>query len=370
MSISEANAQLAEARERFLHSVILDGQAVACVVQPAFEALSALVQRTGVGDMTDFMSGYGEHAETAMVHDMWAASRNRMSVDELVARHGYHGPNEGELSGRVWREDTGPLRSALAGWAAMADDADPVITERRKRDERLALEAQLKAALRRWQRPLAEVALWMAERGIPMRGVAKAAFLQSLDMSRACARRIGQLLAEQDKLDDAEDVFFLTVDEIASAPGADWKALVGSRRERHQQYLSMALPETWQGMPTPRIEASVSDVTELQGVGASAGVVEGRIRVILDPADPDAEIEPGEILVTRMTDPSWASLMFLSSALVVDIGGTFNHAAIIARELGIPCIVNTKNGSRALHTGDYCRIDGTAGTVQILERAT
>jgi len=369
MSLTEAIAQLADAREQFRRSVIRDGQAVACVVQPAFEALSALVEHTGAGDMTDFMSGYGEHAETAMVHDLWAASRHKLTVEELVARHGYHGPNEGELSGRVWREDTGPLRSALAGWAAMADDADPAIVEQRKRGERLQMEAKLIAALPRWQRPLAHVALRMAARGIPLRGVAKAAFLQSLDMARACARRIGSCLVEQGALDDPEDVFFLTVDEIASSPRDDWTGLVARRRERHRQYHAMALPETWQGIPTPRIDAVIENVTELQGVGASAGVVEGRVRVILDPADPDAEVEPGEILVTRMTDPSWASLMFLSSALVVDIGGTFNHAAIIARELGIPCIVNTKNGSRALHTGDYCRIDGTNGTVQILERA-
>ncbi len=369
MTYDEVVAQLAEARERFLRSVILDGQAVACVVQPAFEALSALIEHTGVGDLTALTSGYGDHAETAMVHDLWAASRGRLAEEEVVARHGYHGPSEGELSGRVWREDAAPLRSALTGWAAVSEESDPLIVEQRKRREREDLENRLVASLPTWQRPVAHLVLWMAERGTPMRGVAKAAFLQSLDMARACARRIGVLLAERGLLADPEDVFFLTVDEITAQRFDDLTALVARRRQRHEQYRAMALPETWQGMPTPREHVSTDGVTELQGVGASAGVVEGRVRVILDPADPDAEVEPGEILVTRMTDPSWASLMFLSSALVVDIGGTFNHAAIIAGELGIPCIVNTKDGSRALHTGDYCRIDGSTGTVKILERA-
>ncbi|ORA19914.1 PEP-utilizing enzyme [Mycobacterium arosiense] len=368
MSYAQAVAGLAEARERFRRSVILDGQAVACVVQPAFEALSALIARTGVGDLSDLMSGHGEHAETAMVHDLWAASRGRLTVEDVVARHGYHGPNEGELSGRVWREDSAPLRSALAGWASMADDADPAILEQRKRTERLELESRLIATLPIAQRPLAHLVLWMTARAIPMRGVAKAAFLQSLDMARACSRRIGACLAEQGVLADAEDVFFLTVEELAARQG-DWTDVVARRKERHRQYCAMDLPETWQGTPTAVAKASLGDITELHGVGASAGVVEGPVRVILDAADPDAEVEPGEILVTRMTDPSWASLMYVSSALVVDIGGTFNHAAIIARELGIPCIVNTKEGSRALRTGDYCRIDGTTGVVQILKRA-
>ena len=61
--------------------------------------------------------------------------------------------------------------------------------------------------------------------------------------------------------------------------------------------------------------------------------------------------------------------MFISKALVVDIGGTMSHAAVMARELGIPCVVNTKTGSRDLRTGDYCRVDGRTGTVEVLHRA-
>jgi pyruvate,water dikinase len=58
--------------------------------------------------------------------------------------------------------------------------------------------------------------------------------------------------------------------------------------------------------------------------------------------------------------------MFLSAALVVDIGGALSHAAVVARELGIPCVVNTRHGSRTLHTGDRVRVDGTTGTVEVL----
>jgi pyruvate,water dikinase len=105
----------------------------------------------------------------------------------------------------------------------------------------------------------------------------------------------------------------------------------------------------------------------IDGVGASPGVVEGLVRVVSDPADDT--IQPGEILVAPATDPSWASVMFISSALVVDIGGALSHAAIVARELGVPCVVNTKNGSRALRTGDLVRVDGSTGRVEILSRA-
>ncbi len=91
------------------------------------------------------------------------------------------------------------------------------------------------------------------------------------------------------------------------------------------------------------------------------------MRVVHDPAV--VEIEPGEILVASTTDPSWASIMFVSSALVVDIGSVLSHAAVVARELGLPCVVNTGNGTRVLRDGDLVRVDGSAGTVQLIKRA-
>jgi phosphoenolpyruvate synthase/pyruvate phosphate dikinase len=75
------------------------------------------------------------------------------------------------------------------------------------------------------------------------------------------------------------------------------------------------------------------------------------------------------VLVSSTTDPSWSSIMFISSALVVDIGGPLSHAAVVARELGVPCVVNTRDGTERLQTGDRVRVDGGTGTVEILQRA-
>jgi pyruvate,water dikinase len=108
------------------------------------------------------------------------------------------------------------------------------------------------------------------------------------------------------------------------------------------------------------------DDAVLTGIGVSAGTVEGVVRVVIDPAQ---ELKPDEILVAPTTDPSWSSIMFVSRALVVDIGGVLSHAAVVARELGLPCVVNTGTGTRRLRTGDRVRVDGKAGTVEILKRA-
>jgi pyruvate,water dikinase len=89
--------------------------------------------------------------------------------------------------------------------------------------------------------------------------------------------------------------------------------------------------------------------------------------VVLEPGDDD--IEPDEILVAHYTDPSWSSILFLASALVIDIGGRLSHAAVVSRELGVPCVADTRNGTKIIRTGDLIRVDGTAGTVTVLERA-
>jgi phosphoenolpyruvate synthase/pyruvate phosphate dikinase len=118
-----------------------------------------------------------------------------------------------------------------------------------------------------------------------------------------------------------------------------------------------------------KIEASDAAQTgdEIAGLAVSPGVVEGRARVVLDAAT--SELEPGEVLVCETTDPSWASLFLVASALVIDIGGALSHGAIVARELGVPCVINTRVGTRRLRTGDLLRVDGDAGMVTVLEAA-
>jgi phosphohistidine swiveling domain-containing protein len=103
------------------------------------------------------------------------------------------------------------------------------------------------------------------------------------------------------------------------------------------------------------------------GLGVSPGVTEGRARVVADPSTDD--IEPGEILVCETTDPSWAAYFLVAAGVVNDIGSAMSHGSIVAREVGIPCVTNTRNGTRVLRTGDLVRVDGVAGTVDVLSRA-
>ncbi len=351
----------------FRDTVTLQATLLMGSISPLYDALTGLVKKTGIGD-TGTLSGFGG-AEMDVIADIFAAARGSIDVQDVVRRHGFHGPLEGELSSTVWREDPSPLRALLAGYAARGAAADPHAQSQQRRAEAAETTAKLLAALPALQRPLVRALLKLAAKRIPMRGIPKRSFLQYFDVLRACAKRLGDLLAESGKLATAADVFYLTAEELFGPWPDNAKILVRQRRQRRAVYLAIGLPTEWQGMPQPVLaqptEGSTGDT--ITGIGVSPGIVEGRARVLLSPDF--AQVEPGEILVSPTTDPSWSSVMFISAGLVVDIGGALSHAAIVARELGLPCVVNTRHGSQALQTGDLLRVNGTAGTVEILEHA-
>ena len=359
---------LREAVSRFDYILTIHSLALLSVVQPLLVELTKLVEGTGVGEV-GALSGTGG-AEMAIVRDIWNASRGIGSVAEVVGNHGFHGPLEGEAASRVWREDPTPIERMVESYASTPESQSPVLREQLANERLPELQRELLTAVAPARRPAARLVLRLAARTIPLRGVGKRSFLQSLDVARAAGRRIGTLLTDDGRLAHGDDVFFLTVDELLGPLPANAADLVGLRRQRRETYRQLELPASWHGIPPARQRQPDDGGTSeevITGIGASAGNVEGIVRVVHDPTF--AEVQPDEILVAATTDPSWASIMFLSAALVVDIGGALSHAAVVARELGIPCVVNTRDGTRNLRSGDRVRVDGAAGTVTIVERA-
>ena len=104
----------------------------------------------------------------------------------------------------------------------------------------------------------------------------------------------------------------------------------------------------------------------LSGDAGSSGVATGRVRVVLDPADASS-LEPGEVLVAPLTDPSWTPLFLPAAAVVVNVGALMSHAVIVARELAIPCVVAVEGATSKLADGMLVKVDGTAGTIEVLE---
>jgi pyruvate,water dikinase len=196
----------------------------------------------------------------------------------------------------------------------------------------------------------------------------------AMDATRAAARARGHELAARGELHDAEDVFYLTLREAMTALPGDVSERIADRKTQRAGYEQFDLPQLFVGNPEPvRLERTAGPVggarvREFDGVPGAPGIVEGTARVVHDPDGID-EIKPDEILVCRTTDPSWASAFHLVSAVVIDIGGPASHGAIVARELGLPCVIDTKDGTRLLRTGDRVRVDAGAGTVSLLSGA-
>jgi pyruvate,water dikinase len=362
-----ARARLHEALAHF-ETVMRPHSVATMLAQGVYEQITKLAARAGLaGFETRLTTGFGQMEETALMADLWAVSRDRLSLDRFLAAHGYHGPAEGEVSTRSWREDPAPLVALLATYRTMDDSAGPSAVEAGRVIEREAATAELLGRLPATRRRAAKILLGAAKRHIPLREVGKAAFLQALDGARAATRVIGEELATAGTIGSADDVCYLTVDEILGELPEDTKELVAFRRGKREEYLTLRLPDTWTGVATAaKVEASEAAQTGdvITGSGVSPGVVEGRARVVLDAAT--SELEPGEVLVCQTTDPSWASLFLVASALVIDIGGALSHGAIVARELGVPCVINTREGTRRLRTGDRLRVDGDAGVVTVL----
>ena len=176
-------------------------------------------------------------------------------------------------------------------------------------------------------------------------------------------------LAQADVLRDRDDIFYLTFQELHDVVRTKHvdDDLIRSRKDAFRSYHSLT---------PPRVLTSDGEVIAgayrrddvptgaLIGLPVSAGTVEGRARVILDMAQ--ADLEPGDILVTTHTDPSWTPLFVAIAGLVTEVGGLMTHGAVIAREYGLPALVGVEDATRLIPDGRRIRVHGTDGYVEIL----
>jgi len=179
----------------------------------------------------------------------------------------------------------------------------------------------------------------------------------------------GARLVQAHVLSEKEDIFYLRfqeLHEVARTAQVD-EQLIAKRKEAFRSY---------QALTPPRVFTSDGEIIAaayrrdgvppgaLVGLPVSAGTIEGRARVILDMAD--ADLEPGDILVTAYTDPSWTPLFVAIAGLVTEVGGLMTHGAVIAREYGLPAVVGVEHATRLIQDGQQIRVHGTGGYVEIL----
>ena len=191
----------------------------------------------------------------------------------------------------------------------------------------------------------------------------------------------GRRLVAEGLLDDERDIFYLTLDEILSfvegtAVGEDLRGISNLRKAQFDHY--RALPPPADRFETRgaaylgnrfeadgKTSAADSSAGHLQGTGCCPGIVRGPVRVIRDPRG--ADLRQGEILVAERTDPGWIMLFPAAAGVLVERGSLLSHSAIVARELGIPAVVAIANLTSTLSDGQIVEMDGSAGTVRIIQ---
>lgn len=304
--------------------------------------------------------------------------RFRADWDRFLYEFGSRSTQEWEAMPQTWETHPQIPLGLLERLRLQPDEKNPALHSERLRAEREALTAELRDRLADQPEQLGslEMALRLCGVFMPAREQSKSNLIRVLHEARLPMRELGRRHTEAGLLAKPEDITMIREDELDAfvADPASAGATIAERWEWHARLSELEPPyivaagavppvTSWakRTEPTaPRVQSG--DV--LTGLAACSGVATGKARVIHDPADA-TDLEPGEILVAPMTDPGWTPLFSSAEAVVVDVGATMSHAAIVSRELGIPCVLGVPHASVRIPNGALLTVDGTAGTVTV-----
>ncbi|MCC7365555.1 MAG: hypothetical protein IT303_14410 [Dehalococcoidia bacterium] len=292
---------------------------------------------------------------------------------EFIHRHGHRGLNEMEMAIRTWRYDPGPAIAVVRSFLDVDEEHSPPASLRRQEAERLALTEELAGQMNPARRGVFRYALREAQGWVTMRERTKSALVREARLNDHFMPEMQRRMVERGYIDTPDDIFFLASEELVSAfkgeGPSDYRDAVVRRRREYERNRHVLLPERFHGRPVPLSPEEAGHSGDvLTGTPVSAGAITGRARVIIDPRV-DLGMQPGEILVAPVTDAGWTPLFALASGLVVDMGSALSHGSTVAREYGLPAVVNVRHGTRVIKTGDLIAVNGSKGTVTILEPA-
>ncbi|TCO82769.1 pyruvate,water dikinase [Plasticicumulans lactativorans] len=352
-----------------LAAALLAGQGTITSAEHGYR-LEALAARA-----TDDAAARAFFAAEPFVPAAWrelpADSTFRRDFAAFLDAYGHRSVYEVDLRTPRWREDPGYLLDLIRARLGHTDGTPPAA-----RQQALAARAwaELGTRVPRWLHPLLRRLVAQAAREAAQRELAKSALVAWLEPLRAVARTLAQRLAARGVLADADDVHFCTWRELERALGGDrgaagLAALAADRRAQHAAWEAQTAPDLWlDDAPRNAVAPEAHDAACLRGLGAAAGSARGPARRVPHP-DAGVRLAAGEVLVAPSTDPAWTPLFLRAAALVMETGGFLSHGAIVAREFGVPAVVNVPGALARLQDGQMLEVDGDAGEVRRLQAA-
>jgi pyruvate,water dikinase len=375
-----------------------------------FELCKQWFEAEGRSTANRLLAGVGELDSAAAGHELWQLAEFAASDQELKAlllstdtfssfalqlagcrkgrdflaqwnafmyRHGHHTRGEIELFNARWSECPDFVLDMVRGYVEAIDagHTSPIARQELLAGERAVLESKCKGRLRNpLKRALFSFFLHRAQKGGRFRENIKSEAIRSLALLRQLLLELGRRLAADERLADANDIFFLKIDELQSGSlwetETDLRALVAGRRTEYERNLKMNPPPVVVGRfdPDSFVPDSVDHRAKVfHGLGVSKGMATGRARVLLR-SDANERVQPGEILVAPFTDPGWTPYFVAAAGIVMDLGGMLSHGSIVAREYGIPAVVNVGPATQVIRTGQWLKVDADQGVVQVLEK--
>jgi len=355
------------------HNELLRGESTLVSLEPVrrMRRMAALVR--GVPGLADALEAADERRIVAEINahpDLAAEYR------DYLDRFGDRCIDELKLESPTLRDDPGSLRRAIAQLARQAPRAESDVAESTSH----AIEIRVREALRSpIRRAVLRIVLGRARAAVRDRENMRFERTRVYGRVRSIAVELGRRLRDTDVLASADDVFYLEIDELlgfvhGTGCGSRLGDLVRVRRQEFEDYRhGDAPPRRFITVGPPQLQTSRRPVDDtapgadgdvLHADACSPGRIRGPARIVRDPRS--AVISNGDILVAERTDPGWVTLFPACAGIVMERGSLLSHTAIVARELGIPCIVGAEGACRWLEEGQWVELDASAGTLRRL----
>ena len=303
----------------------------------------------------------------------------------LLARHGHRCVKEAEFRNEDWGENPSVLVKLLQNSVKAQlkvnqqrsdTTAETILKEEEEEEDKLDVLLKNEwSHIRCCWRPLLRYAVSCARAGVRRREMSKSLQVKVHSSMKRGFRWLGQLMVTERILNDIDLLYFFTFEELGdlilhthSKQDLTMRAIKRRRLLPTQQ--RMTFPDLVQGKPVPKPPSvSVAAGTvgfKVVGTPVSRGTCEGYARVVRT-IEEASDLEPGEVLICPFTDVGWTPYFSLASGLVTEIGGLLSHGAVVAREYGLPCVVNVDDACSRFVTGMMVRIEGSTGTVTVVE---
>jgi pyruvate,water dikinase len=362
------------------------------------ELIGRWMPRVHTGLIADLVTGIGDISSAEHSYRLWEVSRLARQLPEVMRFlergewsawqtelaatpfaaswegflhiFGHRSLYEVEMANPRWREQPDYLFDVLASYVTLNQEDMPFDPQEQAR-RRYVAECEVLGNLSHWRRLWFRLVLRRVQAFSRLRENSKSHLVKLIDIGRCVALAAAHFLVEDGVLSDSESVFLLEIDEIRAVlrhekDSQEIAQQITQRRLERQRYAALLPPEVVVGDRPFSEQPLMDQARAFHGLPSSPGRVVGTARVLRLPQE-GVRLNPGEILVAPSTDPGWTPLFLLAAGLVMETGGYLSHGAIVAREYGIPAVLNVALATSYIPDGSTVVLDGGEGTVQVVE---